>query len=171
MRPAAGTGVAQAPWHEGELGVAARVQTPLIDIAETMVALAQRLSEQATLAVAELPPALPPPPTAVRAAAMLRDRHARKQFLPGALFHEPAWEILLTLYIAGEQPDPVSLKQVASAVDAPFTTTQRWVDQLVTLRLVARGDSPYDRRRVALSLTPSTQAALDAYFAALAQRH
>ena len=94
-------------------------------------------------------------------------RVAIKEFLPASLFHEPAWEILLNLYVAHQRGTPLNVKHLVSLVDAPVTTSQRWIDQLVHMKLLNRVVDPADRRRLEISLAPAAVTAVEAYLRAL----
>lgn len=112
-------------------------------------------------------PAADAAPTSMLDAAerILAQRKARTRFLPPSLFHEPAWEVLLSLYVAQGRGRTVNIKHLTQAVDAPVTTAQRWVDALAHMRLVHRVVDDLDRRRVELSLTQSATQALEGYLA------
>jgi DNA-binding MarR family transcriptional regulator len=94
---------------------------------------------------------------------LLHQRQARKQFLSASLFHEPAWELLLCLYVAHDQRTPLNVKHLVSLIDAPTTTSQRWIDQLVHMKLVNRVVDPVDRRRLEISLSEAGASAMGRY--------
>lgn len=98
---------------------------------------------------------------------LLAQRHSRKRFLPNSLFHEPAWEILLSLYVVHLRGGSLGVKQLVALVDAPVTTSQRWIDQLVHMKLLQRVNDPLDRRRQEISLTDHGAQALENYLRSL----
>lgn len=100
--------------------------------------------------------------------ALIQQRKTRKRFLPGSLFHEPAWEILLNLYVAHRRGAPLNVKHLVSLVDAPVTTSQRWIDQLVHMKLLNRVVDVQDRRRLEISLAPTAVQAMEQYLRSLA---
>jgi len=149
---------------------------PLVTIAESLVDLARELSRQATRdltssAQHDAGQRAVSTPRDPRSAAVLQlaQRRLRKAYLPAPLFHEPGWEVLLGLYTHDNGSHAMSLKELSLLVDAPFTTTQRWVDQMVRLNLITRVEAADDRRRVELSLSAACREGLDAYFDAIAR--
>lgn len=82
------------------------------------------------------------------------------------LFGEPAWDILLDLYIAAGEGKPVSVSSACIGSAAPATTGLRWLGVLADEGLVVREADAEDHRRVLVRLTPSGQAAMDRFFEA-----
>lgn len=80
------------------------------------------------------------------------------------LFGEPAWDILLDLYIAYAQAKPVSVSSACIGSAAPATTGLRWLGVLAEEGLVARENDPEDNRRVLVRLTPKGIAAMERFF-------
>lgn len=81
------------------------------------------------------------------------------------LFGEPAWDILLDLYIAHAENKPVSVSSACIGSAAPPTTGLRWLGVLAEHGLVMREHDPEDQRRVLVHLTEEGLAAMDKYFA------
>jgi DNA-binding MarR family transcriptional regulator len=106
----------------------------------------------------------------VLAEGLLRQRHARARFLPPSLFHEPAWEILLSLYVAQRRGRTLNVKHLVEEVDAPVTTSQRWIDTLAHMKLVQRLADVNDRRRIELSLSENAMDAMERYLTWLASQ-
>lgn len=94
---------------------------------------------------------------------LLQQRHARSRFLPPSLFHEPAWEILLSLFVAQRRGKTLNVKHLVEEVDAPVTTSQRWIDTLAHMKLIQRFTDANDRRRIELSLSDTAMSALERY--------
>jgi hypothetical protein len=69
------------------------------------------------------------------------------------IFGEPAWDILLRLFIAFERGERVSLSDLAWSTDLPMTTTQRWARQLCDGGLLVEGSDWLDCRRKLISLS------------------
>ena len=80
------------------------------------------------------------------------------------LFGEPAWDILLDLYIAHAENKPVSVSSACIGSAAPPTTGLRWLGVLAEQELVLREHDPEDQRRVLVRLTEKGLNAMDDYF-------
>lgn len=104
-----------------------------------------------------------------RAHAILAERRMRRQHLPAELFHEPAWDMLLALFVANDNPQPMNIKALVAMADAPVTTSQRWIEHLYKLRLIDRVIDPADRRRVEISLSAVGREAISNYLQAVAK--
>jgi len=81
------------------------------------------------------------------------------------LFGEPAWDILLDLYIAHAENKPVSVSSACIGSAAPPTTGLRWLGVLSEQGLILREHDPEDQRRVLVRLTDEGLAAMDEHFA------
>lgn len=99
------------------------------------------------------------------AESLLRHRMARFDHFPADLFHEPAWDMLLALFVAHEDGRTLNVKALVGCARAPVTTSQRWIDHLHKLKLIERIVDPADRRRVEISLTREGDRAMQAYLA------
>lgn len=104
------------------------------------------------------------------AEAVLVERRMRRQFLPAELFHEPAWDMLLALFVSRDQRLPMNIKALVSMSDAPVTTSQRWIEHLHKLKLIDRVIDAADRRRVEISLSHAGDQQMKAYLRALLRR-
>ena len=111
------------------------------------------------------------PDTAVSLAQKARtlsdQRRLRRRSLPAELFHEPAWDMLLALYIAHDEGRVLNVKSLVACADAPVTTSQRWIEHLHKLRLVTRVVDTIDRRRLEVSLSQNGVEAMETYLSAL----
>lgn len=104
------------------------------------------------------------------ARAVLKQRRMRRQFLPGELFHEPAWDMMLALFASRDDRLPMNIKALVSMSDAPVTTSQRWIEHLHKLKLIDRVIDPTDRRRVEISLSHTGDQAMKSYLRALVRQ-
>lgn len=84
----------------------------------------------------------------MRAAAHRRSRHLASEW-----FGEPAWEMLLELFIQFAGGARVSTKSLAIASGAPDTTALRIMDRLVEASMIKRSPSQVDKRVTLVSLT------------------
>lgn len=94
-------------------------------------------------------------------------RGRRGAYLPPELFAEPAWDILLDLFLAHVSQVRISVSSLCLASKVPTTTALRWLNTLEDHQLVERRDDPLDGRRRFIALTPKAHEALTRYFAAL----
>lgn len=85
-----------------------------------------------------------------------RDRH-----LPGDLFGEPTWDILLDLYVATRENRPVPTTSACIGANVPPTTALRWLRILETRGLVEREEDGRDGRRTFVRLSAHGLAAMD----------
>ena len=84
----------------------------------------------------------------MRAVARRRCRHLASEW-----FGEPAWEMLLELFIQFAEGTRVSTKSLAIASGAPCTTALRIMDRLEAASLIERSPSQMDKRVTLVSLT------------------
>lgn len=84
----------------------------------------------------------------------IRLRRQRDKIFGGSLFADPAWDMLLDLFVAQEKGlRPVSTSSLCIASAVPATTALRWIETLVQQGLVSRHADPKDGRRVFVRLT------------------
>ena len=105
-----------------------------------------------------------------RARDILGQRKLRRRFLPGELFHEPAWDMLIALFVSHRDHRPTNVKALVAMADAPVTTSQRWIEHLHKLKLIDRVNDPTDRRRIEISLSNAGFEAVSAYLTAISRR-
>ncbi len=97
------------------------------------------------------------------------DRRKREAILGNAhLLGEPAWDILLDLYIATGEGHEVSVSSACIGSAAPATTGLRWLGVLQEQGLVERFNDPTDQRRVLVKLSPLGLERMEIYFAEVA---
>jgi DNA-binding transcriptional ArsR family regulator len=115
-----------------------------------------------------LPPigAAPPEPavTAQRVRDLIRARQLRAEMLPGDLFADPAWDMLLDLMAARLDHERVSVSSLCIASGVPPTTALRGIRTLTDKGLVVRQADPHDGRRVFIALADDTMEALVRWF-------
>jgi DNA-binding MarR family transcriptional regulator len=100
------------------------------------------------------------------ALAWIAARQARDRVLGAALFANPAWDILLDLYVNHSRGRRECVSSICTASSSPATTALRWISVLEAQDLVTRAADPSDKRRALVDLTPEglrkMEAALDA---------
>lgn len=146
-----------------------RVAKPSNDAKRLAQAL-EKLTGKRTPPQMQAPAALPidrPPLSASTIRSMIIARRARDRYLPGDLFADPAWDVLLELLEAELVHRRVSISDLFSAAAVPPSTALRWINRLEERGLVLRHSDPHDRRRVFIELAPETSRALYLYFAEL----
>lgn len=100
-----------------------------------------------------------------RAQAELLCRRTRERHFDPELFGEPAWEILLALYIIEVEGLRFTTGKLAEFIAVPPSTVVRWIRALEESSLVERADHPTDRRIFFIGLNAKGRQALDSYFA------
>lgn len=82
------------------------------------------------------------------------ERGQRTKFFPAHLFSDPAWDILLDLYIAKEKETPLTTTAVAIGSHSPLTTALRWIKAMEAEGLLRRYHGKTDQRYTYIELTP-----------------
>lgn len=110
---------------------------------------------------------------ALAAAAKLEQkaRAARSEFFNGALFSDPAWDIILELFVAEHEGRRVQISAVGLVADIPQTTVLRWLSALEAAALIERHPDMLDRRRTFVHLTDHGSQAVAELFMRRAQMH
>jgi hypothetical protein len=100
----------------------------------------------------------------ITAKAWQRASAVRRQFFDDgdSLFADPAWEILLDLFIQHAEGRLVMVTDACFAAKVPPTTALRWLDRLHRSGLIERHVDAHDARRVQVSLTCDALGRLDA---------
>jgi DNA-binding MarR family transcriptional regulator len=78
------------------------------------------------------------------------------------MFSEPAWEMLLMLYVLeGEARQKVS--RLAEIAEISKSTALRWIDYLHAQGLIVRESHPNDKRAAYVELTEKGHGAIEMY--------
>lgn len=104
-----------------------------------------------------------PDPRLVR--RIIHERQLRARFFDGALFADPAWDILLDLTAARAEHIRVSVTSLCIASGVPPTTALRWIGQMTEAGLLQRVEDDTDRRRAFIALSDGAAEAMARYFA------
>ena len=99
---------------------------------------------------------------------LLRQRRMREQFFPADMFADPAWDMLLDLYAAQLEGQPVAVSSLCIAAAVPATTALRWIKTMTDTGLFERQADPRDGRRIFIGLAPQAAQAMERYFETLA---
>jgi len=96
------------------------------------------------------------------------DRRRRQlTFNNAAIFGEPAWDILLDLYVAQAEDRQISVSSACIGSAAPPTTGLRWLGILQVEGLVLREHDPQDQRRILVRLSPDGIKRMEDYLSKL----
>ena len=78
-------------------------------------------------------------------------RRRRNQILGQDLFGEPAWDMLLGLFVAEGEDRPMSVPTICSSAGVPKSTALRWLITLERRGAVVRDTADDERASVSLS--------------------
>lgn len=90
-------------------------------------------------------------------------RRLRAQYFNRVMFAEPAWDMLLLLYLGESLEGRQTIGHLAELVETPLTTVLRWVAYLEKEQLAERRDHPTDRRMVFIELTDKGRKCMNAF--------
>lgn len=96
------------------------------------------------------------------ALAWINAGRERDKFLGPLLFSDPAWEMLLDLYVNHCRRRPVSVMDLCIASGVPTTSAHRWIGVLEGRQFICRKPDPFDRRRFLISFTDLGLAKMEA---------
>lgn len=101
------------------------------------------------------------------ARVMYRNRRARNRHFDDSLFAEPRWDILLDLFVAGEEGRAISVSSACIGAAVPHATALRHLGTLQQKGLVIRSADPRDARCQHVRITDSAAASMCDLFADL----
>lgn len=93
-------------------------------------------------------------------------RLKRHELLPEALFGEPAWDVLIELFLAHDR-ERMAITVLADRAGVALTTLLRWLNYLSDLDLISVLKNPTDARMSFIELTGKGLAAMTRFFRAL----
>ena len=158
---------------------AARQARRLIASANELLTLAAELEEVARRGDPSAGREYRPPVALPEGGTLLEDdvrwlRHARRTyrnrrgrsavFGDESLFGEPAWDLMLDLFIAAKERKRVPVTSACIGAAVPTTTALRWLAVLEERGLVLREADPSDARRVFVRLSADAYGKMVAYF-------
>jgi hypothetical protein len=112
---------------------------------------------------APLPPPAPSPFPHQIASRLYALRRKRDAMLPADLFGEPAWDMLLDLFVQQSQGRRVSITSLCIASAAPQTTALRYITLMEAAGLITRAHCASDQRVVWLTIVPRVFSRLGTY--------
>lgn len=104
------------------------------------------------------------------AVAWLAARDERDRIFGSDLFFDPAWNMLLDLYVNERRGAVVPVSSLCIAARVPSTTALRWLTMLEKRQLIGRRADDYDRRRSFLFLTEDGRTKVEATLDRAAER-
>lgn len=97
--------------------------------------------------------------------ATLRQRMLRKQLIgTPELFGEPAWEMLLDVFIHESERKPLPTTSLCVTAGMPMSSALRLVQRMCDTGMLTKVPDPFDGRRSFVKLTPAMAHKLRAYF-------
>jgi DNA-binding MarR family transcriptional regulator len=91
-----------------------------------------------------------------------RMRAKAAKLFPRDVFRDSAWDMVLELFIAGQQHRVVCVKELIFVSGETSTSALRRIDRLEAAELLHRSHDPDDHRRMAVTLTDKGDAAMRA---------
>jgi DNA repair protein RadC len=82
------------------------------------------------------------------------------------LFGDPAWEMLIDLFIHECEGKELSISSLSITPSMPLSSALRLAQKLCDAGIVRRVSDPFDGRRSIIKLEPATSHRLRAYFSA-----
>jgi len=94
---------------------------------------------------------------------MIRERLRRSHFFKTELFADPAWDMMLDIFLAEAEGRETPVMNLCLSSQVPETTTLRWVRTLEQAGIFVRQKDEHDQRRVLVRLSPTAAKAMATY--------
>jgi hypothetical protein len=98
---------------------------------------------------------------------ILAGRKQRDRYFDPMLFSNPAWDILLNLYVADADGKPVSVLDSCLASTVPQGVALRWLGYLKQEEMVVEAPDPARPRQTLLRLSDQTRVTISSYLGSL----
>lgn len=95
-----------------------------------------------------------PPSTAQVVKSVIKARTVREQIFGTDIFRDPAWDMLLDLYVNREEGRETSVSSLCIAAGVPATTGLRYIAAMEKLSFLGRRKDGRDARRVLIDPDP-----------------
>src|SRR5690349_13962758 len=105
--------------------------------------------------------------SAAIARSIMRARARRRSFFEEWMFSEPAWDILLELFVEYAAQRRVQTSSIGASASIPLTTTLRWLNTFSANGLIERTNDRCDARRVLVSMSEQGAWAMVQYIRSL----
>jgi DNA-binding MarR family transcriptional regulator len=99
--------------------------------------------------------------------SVIQARAERGAHFSAVLFSDPAWDILLELYLAELEQRRLAITTLGDRAGVPATTALRWIETLLHRGLLRREKDFSDARRFFATLTVDGFDAMNEYFGSL----
>lgn len=106
---------------------------------------------------------LPSAQLLAEARRLAKARRVRDRVFDRTMFLNPAWNILVELFIAAEEGRSVTIKSACVAAGVPQSTALRHIAHLIEMRLTIRAQHPSDARSAYLKLTERGRSGMVAF--------
>jgi len=100
-----------------------------------------------------------------RAERLYAERRRRDSLFPDGLFGEPAWDLLLAMFVARDRNQPMILCKAYRAAGVTDTTGRRLLDRMEADGLITRRRAPRSRKMRIVELTDLAIERLNDYLA------
>jgi len=90
-------------------------------------------------------------------------RELRAKMFNRTIFGEPAWDILLALYVIDGDRRRLNTRELSELANLALTTALRWLNYLEEQGLIARKSNPFDQRMVYVEISDKGRSAMDDY--------
>jgi hypothetical protein len=98
---------------------------------------------------------------------ILAGRKQRDRYFDPMLFSNPAWDILLKLYIAGGEGKPSNVLDTCLASTVPQSVALRWLTYLEQEDMVIETPDPVRPRQTLIRLSDQTRLTITSYLGSL----
>lgn len=102
--------------------------------------------------------------TAEDVVAVISARRLRSRYLPYDLFADPAWDMMLNLFLAELTGQPMAVSRLTHSAEVPATTALRWMNTMIERGIFRRRSDPFDKRRFFIELSADASKAMREYF-------
>jgi hypothetical protein len=98
---------------------------------------------------------------------LLAGRRQRDRYFDPMLFSNPAWDILLDLYVADAEGRPVNVLESCTASIVPQGVALRWLGYLKQEEMVIEMPDPAQPRHTLIRLSDQTRLTISSYLGSL----
>lgn len=98
---------------------------------------------------------------------ILTGRKQRERFFDPVLFSNPAWDLMLHLYVATAEDGGMSVPDYCASSSTPKGVLLRWLDYFQQEEMVETADDPERADQTLIRLSDTTHMAVSAYLASL----